>query len=380
MKAILDPNDRAFDRLECARPNMERYGYLAASSSASAHQHLSGFIEKNSKHKKKDYFITLLMHQNINLLPRLMGSVVEVINFLGRENCVLSIVEGRSTDGTYELLHKLQQTLAEGGVEFYLQKNDADTTGEDRIKTLAQLRNHALEPLISPTHREKFSESTTVVFVNDVAICADDILELIHQKTYQQADMTCAFDWSHPNADEPPLFYDVWISRGIDGDTFFRISDSGSWEHARDLFASDPATLRKFEQHKPFQVFACWNGATAFTAEPLLLEELRFRVNIEGECFQGEPQLFCKDLWRLGYGKIAVIPTVNLEYSDEKGRKTKQEKGYVSDLVRGENEGGSPRIDWQKKPPEQVKCMPSFGNQYWKDWDEGWRNKVAAGQ
>ena len=33
-----------------------------------------------------------------------------------------------------------------------------------------------------------------VIFLNDVAFCARDVLELLHQQTSQEADMTCGFD------------------------------------------------------------------------------------------------------------------------------------------------------------------------------------------
>jgi len=38
----------------------------------------------------------------------------------------------------------------------------------------------------------------------------------------------------------------------------------------------------------------------------------------------GEPTLFCKDMWHEEYGKIAVIPSVNVGYNDEESRKVKQ--------------------------------------------------------
>ena len=51
------------------------------------------------------------------------------------------------------------------------------------------------------------------------------------------------------------------------------------------------------------------------------MEGLMCRGLLETECMQGEPQLLCKDLWRMGYGKIAAVPTVNLEYTIEMGRR-----------------------------------------------------------
>lgn len=38
-------------------------------------------------------------------------------------------------------------------------------------------------------------------------------------------------------------------------------------------------------------------------------------------------------MWLLGYGKLAVVPSVNLEYSSEAEKKIKSLKGYVSDFV-----------------------------------------------
>lgn len=64
-----------------------------------------------------------------------------------------------------------------------------------------------------------------------------------------------------------------------------------------------------------------------FTAEPFLINEVAFRRNNPGECYQGEPELLCKDLWYEGCGKIAVVPSVNLEYTDERSMNVKAAKG-----------------------------------------------------
>lgn len=40
------------------------------------------------------------------------------------------------------------------------------------------------------------------------------VVELLHQKVVQEADMTCAMDWNHAGGkDHVSFFYDVWISR-----------------------------------------------------------------------------------------------------------------------------------------------------------------------
>lgn len=249
-------------------------------------------------------------------------------------------------------------------------------------------------------------------FLFDELLCAkcfshsSAAVELLHQRVIQEADMTCAMDWHHPGGkDGVALFYDVWISRKYldspktqlpqpnktlmqsnvgthSGNLFFDIPDSGSWDYSEYLFPFPPdaTTLLRFARHQPFQVFACWNGAVAFTAAPVRDGTVGFRRVKEGECFQGEPQLFCKDLWWAGYGRIAVVPSVNLEYSDEKGRWIKESKGFVSDWVDRKNKADMEdeedrrfdpdrKIEWEG-PPDMVKCMPSFDRQSWLPWNE----------
>lgn len=91
-----------------------------------------------------------------------------------------------------------------------------------------------------------------------------------------------------------------------------------------------------------FQELSSWNGAAVFTAKPLIEKKIIFRGPREYECRQGEPKIFYKEMWHYGYGRIAVVTSVNLEYRDEAakkiksskamsrdGRKTKKEEGYL---------------------------------------------------
>lgn len=291
--------------------------------------------------------------------------MVEAIRFLGPENCAISIVEGNSPDGTAEVLAALQPHLSKLTTVYLELSNGIDPLAGARFTKLAELRNLALEPMLGDPAR--FS-NTTVIFLNDVAICLEDILELVHQRHVLGADMTCAFDWIY--GENEPSFYDVYVARAINGDTFFEIPPDLSWRFASNLFWNEPTSQERLEAHRPFQVFACWNGAVAFTAAPLVEGRVAFRSSRadEGECHQGEPQLFCKDMWFQGYGKIAVVPSVNLEYSNEKGKRIKEDKGYVSRWIT-QGAGPEDKIEWQP-PPDQVKCMPTFDQQTWRPWNE----------
>ena len=355
--AILNPSDPTFDRLECPQSKLERYAYLQGQTNQT----------DTSQHPK--YFFALDLYQCRDLLPRLLGSVIEAMKFLGPENCVLSIVEGRSDDGTFEVLDELRSSLHALGVTYFFQTSEINPTGpgQDRIEALASLRNLALQDLLD--YPAQYDSDTTVIFLNDIALCIDDILELLHQRTRQGADQTCAMDWTYVG--DNPTFYDVWIARGMTGDLFFNIPEDGSWDYAWNLFWNDEKARVRLAAMKPFQVFACWNGVTAFTAKPLLDGRIKFRAHGPGECFQGEPKLFAKDMWANGFGKIAVVPSVNVEYSNEAAKKIKAFKGYVERHVA--NEGDDWRIVWETKPPEKVKCMPNHQHQTFVDWDEGLR-------
>jgi alpha-1,3-mannosyltransferase len=343
---------------------MSRYEYLRATGPAST---------------RTPYFFALDLRNCVGLLPRLLGSVVEAMRFLGPEHCALSIVEGNSADGTGDVLAALRPRLAALGVRTHLvlgSEIDPLAEGTQRFAALAELRNLALAPLRAEPERYLGSgdrdDESTVIFINDVAICPDDILELVHQRRRQRADVACAMDWI---GDDPPVFYDSYVARAINGDTFFEIPAGGSWARATDLFWNEPVARARFAAHRPFQVFACWNGAVAFTAQPVAEGAVVFRGSRaeRGECHHGEPQLFCKDMWAIGRGRVMVVPSINLEYSDAAGRAIKTAKGFTSQWVTaeqsGEGDGDDDPIDWQP-PPEMVKCMPTFQDQTWRPWNE----------
>lgn len=113
------------------------------------------------------------------LLLRLLGSIIVTIRFLGSPNCALSIVEGRSHDGTYEILHSFAHELAPLNITYHFTTSDIDPkagSGVDRVEALAILRNQAFHPL--PSSPKNFSPDTTVLFINDAALRIEDIPEL----------------------------------------------------------------------------------------------------------------------------------------------------------------------------------------------------------
>ncbi len=416
VRSVFDPSDTTFSRLHC--PSID--------SVSIRYEHLRGGEGPSLK-----YFFALDLRENIEVLSRLLTSIIEVVKFLGPTECALSIVEGNSDDGTLEVLAALVPGLTEIGLPYRLQHNNIDPTegslGTDvvRIQKLAELRNVALAPLTnysrdggggamySATSTQAMKPpdgDTTVVFVNDVALCAEDMLELIHQRRRQGADMTCAMDWNFHRW--TLSFYDLWIARTMGGHGFAQIPGTGPWKVTdRKLFPEDPEARRRYDERLPFQVFSCWNGLVAFTAAPLLglapsragvrpqvhvqerereggqegreqeegrlREPIRFRASRKGECFSGEPTLFCKDLWWAGFNRIAVVPSVNVEYSNAGSKAVKKQFGYTSEWTaanRGkeDEEGGIGLIRWSDQPPDTLWCVniPVWQDQSYRPWNE----------
>lgn len=115
VKAILDPKDEEFERLLCPTPTTKRYDYLRVDHGTA-----------KAADRQIKYFFALNLRQCIGILPRLLGSIVETVRFLGPENCALSIVEGHSDDGTSEVLEALRVDMENLGLEFHLHTSDID--------------------------------------------------------------------------------------------------------------------------------------------------------------------------------------------------------------------------------------------------------------
>lgn len=356
--AIMDPADLTFSRLSCPPEIGARYIDLRASA--------------NPKDTKIQYFFALDLYEVAPLLPRLMGSIIQAIRFLGPSNCALSIVEGRSDDGTYQVLAALRQELESLGTTFHLESSAIKPSYEGglnhknimhRITALSELRNMALAPLIHDHSR--YTPDTVITFINDVALCPQDILELFYQHKLQNATMTCAFDWIH----DGEAFYDVWVSRTQgSGNIFFEVTQDASWDYKWNLFWDDPASKDKFERLQPFQVYSCWGGLVTLDAKPFVSGKLAFRASNEGECIMGEPTLLAKDMWKQGLGRILAVPAVNVGYKDDDSTKIKNRRGYVHDNVDTSKPPEDPQTElvaWQENPPGQVKCLPTWEEPSW---------------
>ncbi|KAJ4296266.1 hypothetical protein N0V90_006311 [Kalmusia sp. IMI 367209] len=357
IKSILDPDDQSFQKLECSLAT-DRYNYLQIPPSTPS---------------RPKYFFALDLYQVAHILPQLLGSIIQAITFLGPHNCALSIVEGRSTDGTYEILRSLAPYLEDLGVPYFLQMSDLSPqrANPERIVLLAELRNLALRDLYE--HPDAYAPDTTIIFSNDVYLCPEDILELAHQQVFQGAHMTCGMDWANSSYPDAPRFYDIWIGRSMTGDTFYK----GMWDWDGGFFPDHELSRTRWNDFLPVQVFSCWNGIVALTAKPFMDGTLRLR-GVEGgdrekdeECYQGEPNLLTKDMWYLGYNKIATLPTIVTAYNYWDAKVAREARGSVGAHVNGTIARDEEKIEWEMEPPKQFKCVPGSRNPEFVPWDQG---------
>jgi alpha-1,3-mannosyltransferase len=193
-----------------------------------------------------------------------------------------------------------------------------------RIEYLAEVRNAAFVPLheLRDAENEYFD---TIIFMNDILPCVDDLLELIWQSRKNNAGITCATDYMYhdelvrlfflhflfplTSLQATPVFYDNWVARDINGTAL----ENAPFEH---IFHHKPSNDR-FHRHLPIQVQSCWNGIAVLDPAPFYTPpHVRFRMAkiTDGECSASECSLICNDYWSAGYGRIMMVPRVKLAY------------------------------------------------------------------
>ncbi|KAB5592320.1 Alpha-1,3-mannosyltransferase CMT1 [Ceratobasidium theobromae] len=332
-------------------------------------------------------FIAINLLDNEELMPTLTRELLALLRELGPDRFFVSIYENGSMDLTVmqlRLLCKILDTIgtpyrvvARGMMELQQKENG------HRISRLSLARNIAMEPLIMAQNSTSSSSSEsfeTLLFLNDVFHCHGDVLELLLQKRRNQAVQACGLD-SGPRA----LIYDRWVLRTMRGGPFYRQKD------LIDFFAppdddmdskprpqilpevEDTQDRHAYEAGNPFQVFSCWNGVTAFSADAFAPPtSLRFRTahndpdskdgvtDKASECY-----LSSVDLWKAGLGRIIVVPRTRVGYSLDVYEADRASSTY------GPASGSPPLIGWSTTPPGKV-VMHDFAQWYAPETEEPW--------
>lgn len=269
----------------------------------------SFFSAKLGLRRNVTLFVALLLKDNADTLPTLIGELLKVAFVLQRQpgdlsNVFLSIYESGSIDNTTHLLDDLLKDLRSLGFPHSIVTGGATRKpGENRIRYLARLRNLALLPLI-----ESKQLWDHVLVVNDIFVCASSLLELLAQHETQLAHQTCALDYFFKNFDttEIPWMYDIWAGVDIAGNHF----------ELNQPYFVHKITWEAFLHMEPFQVFTCWGGAVLFQGSIFQEDRLRFRSGGPLECATSECDIITRDMWSLGYNRIMTVPTSPTAYTE----------------------------------------------------------------
>ena len=143
------------------------------------------------------YFFAINLYNSFDVISDLFATLFRVSAILGYHNVFVSIYENGSTDQTKALLRIFDALARSVGLRVTIRTSQR-TRGafNHRIEYLAEVRNAAFVPL----HELRSSENEyfdTIIFMNDILPCVDDLLELIYQSRLNNAGITCAADYMY---------------------------------------------------------------------------------------------------------------------------------------------------------------------------------------
>ncbi|KAG0248881.1 capsular associated protein [Mortierella polycephala] len=337
-------------------------------------------------------WITLKVMNSEAVLPDLLSRIMETIAVLGPDQCHLSIVDHGSTDSTPVMLATFREFLksynrgdlwpfAEEDVKLgqvmevddsknqvqdqsdekshnrqrlsYTLTTQAATESSDSEDSKSRARNLALRPLLENTsaggtsNKENHAGTEgkdgellfdTVIMLEPVVACTEDILELVFQSRLQNADLTCGMDLGFtPDAMESrAVLKDAESKQGVYDSSITR--DILGLELHTDpkrlkQFSTDTETQSRFRDRLPIQVQSCWSGAVVLQASSALsllslghtsqdLQQPELSVeqqpSTNDQCgVQDDRARLCQGLWQQDASqprdaRIVVVPTVQL--------------------------------------------------------------------
>ena len=251
-----------------------------------------------------------------NIMPIIddyISEMKKLINYLGPENVMVSIVEnGDSKDKTRDYLIEYQHYLNESNVineiniDHEVCKSNDSWNVFTRIDFLSRLRNRAFK-LIYKTKNFDYL-NTKIIYINDIIYTYEDIVKLLATNN-EDYDSVCAMDFLI-------YFYDTWASADL---------NANSIRHAFPYFINAEAQDQVMNI-KPVRIFSCWGGVSVFPAAPLKNKKLQFRTQYPPlplkyniNCYQkGSIESECTyiniDLQTLGYTKRLLNPDVKVAY------------------------------------------------------------------
>lgn len=169
----------------------------AADSSASGGPSKRDTIRRDLQERQHKYFFAINLYNSFDVIPDVFAALFRTAAVLGYHNVFVSIYENGSSDQTKALLKIFDALSRTVGLRVDI-RTSMRTRGafNHRIEYLAEVRNSAMAPLheLRDNEREVFD---SIVFMNDILPCVDDLLELIWQSRKNNAGITCAADYMY---------------------------------------------------------------------------------------------------------------------------------------------------------------------------------------
>jgi len=264
----------------------------------------------------KNIYVAINLRNNEEIIPEMTSRLRGFFSLLEDDvGKFLSVFTNNNDDSTDELVELMMgEMVADLGIPSKIVVNGTSCGGftrkpesMSRIEWLACVRNSAMQPLFNLSD----SEELAVVFLNDVIFDPMDLVYLLETNS-GDFEMSCGLDFYFN-------FYDLWVTRGIDGNFF-----STYPPYAQDLLSASKlmAAVSPWGSNTDgIPVKCCWNGAVVINGENFLREGIRFRSEISPICGtqQSECKIFCEDILRNRKGNnwieaIKLNPNVIVAY------------------------------------------------------------------
>ena len=223
-----------------------------------------------STSRKTKYYITSCVFNMESIIVDYINEMKKVINYLGKENIIISIVEnGDSTDKTRDYLIHFQKYLNETNIKnkFFItheiedpRKNATNKKDRDysRIKFITDLRNKCLEFLYQIPNLD--FDNTKIIYFNDIVFSYEDVIKLLSTNK-EDYDAVCAMDYYFS-------LYDNWVAIDLEGNSL-----RSGFPHFINKEAQDQLINKK-----PIRIFSCWNGLIVFNASAFKNQQIKFRL------------------------------------------------------------------------------------------------------
>lgn len=177
---------------------------LRASNERDTLQH----VRRSLSVQNHKYFFAINLYNSFDVIPDLFSTMFRIGAIVGYQNVFVSIYENGSNDQTQALLRIFDALMHSVGMRVIIKSSNRKRgIHAHRIEYLAEVRNAAMGPLyeLRDSENEYFD---SVIFMNDILPCVDDLLELLWQSRRQNAGVTCAADYMYHDEIVSPPYMD----------------------------------------------------------------------------------------------------------------------------------------------------------------------------